>query len=164
MGSLLFDESTIQQLIATPISPPTASIVGQASTSSTLHSATADSELRRLKDKSKNKKKLEKSTSNWTKRFADWRKINTSSVETLATELDRILQHFFAEIENKEEFECEPDSLRTMLGALDRHFRNAGYKFRIIKDEEFTECRQVLNGKAMELRIGKVEEQGRCSH
>jgi len=98
------------------------------------------------------------------KRFADWRKINTSSVETLATELDRILQHFFAEIENKEEFECEPDSLRTMLGPLDRHFRNAGYKFRIIKDEEFAECRQVLNGKAMELRIGKVEEQGRCSH
>jgi len=28
MGSLLFDESTVEQLIATPISPPTASIVG----------------------------------------------------------------------------------------------------------------------------------------
>ena len=101
---------------------------------------------------------MEKSTSNWTKRFADWRKIITSSVETLiGTELDRILQHFCAEIENKDEFECEPDSLHSMLGPLDRHFRNAGYKFRIIKDEEFAECRQVLNGKAMELRIGKVE-------
>jgi len=38
-----------------------------------------------------------------------------------------------------------------MLGALDIHFRNAGYKFMIIKDEEFAECRQVLNGKAMNL-------------
>lgn len=164
MGTLLFDESTIEQLIATPISPPTASIVGRASTSSTLHSATAYSELRRLKDKSKNKKNMERSTSNWTKRFAVWRKINTSSVETLATELDRILQHFFAEVEYKDEFECEPDSLYTMVGPFNRHFRNTGYKFRIIKDEEFAECREVLNGKAIELRIGKVEEQGRCSH
>jgi len=67
------------------------------------------------------------------------------------------LQHFFAEIENKDELECGPDSLRTMLGPLDRHFRNAGYKVRIIKDEEFAECREVLNGKAIELRIEKVE-------
>jgi len=54
-------------------------------------------------------------------------------------------------VKKKDGSDYEPDSLHTMLGALDIHFRNAGYKFMIIKDEEFAECRQVLNGKAMNL-------------
>ena len=72
--------------------------------------------------------------------------------ETSSSELDKILQHFFAQLRKKDGTNYEPDSLRMMLGALDRYFRNAGYNFRIIKDKEFTECRQVLNGKAIELR------------
>ena len=72
--------------------------------------------------------------------------------ETSSSELDKILQHVFAQLRKKDGTNYEPDSLRTMLGALDRYFRNAGYNFRIIKDKEFTECRQVLNGKAIELR------------
>ena len=40
--------------------------------------------------------------------------------------------------------------------ALDRHFRNVGHNFRIIKDEAFAECRKVLNEKAIKLReMGK---------
>ena len=53
-------------------------------------------------------------------------------------EVDRVLQHFFAELKKQDGTDYEPDSLRTMLGALDRHFRNAGHEFRIIKD---TICR-----------------------
>ena len=72
--------------------------------------------------------------------------------ETSASELDQILQHFLAELRKKDGTNYEPDSLRMMLGALDRYFRNAGYNFWIIKDKKFTECRQVLNGKAIKLR------------
>ena len=46
-----------------------------------------------------------------------------------------------------------------MLGALERHFKNAGHEFGLIKDKEFAECRQVLNGKAIELReLGKGKQ------
>ena len=48
--------------------------------------------------------------------------------------------------------EYEPDSLRTMLAALDRHLRQAGANFSIIKDREFDECRKTLNGRAIMLR------------
>ena len=169
VGSLSFDA---YELLATPTTPPTTGVAvqpstssAQPSTSSALHSAAADSELRRLKDKNKNKN-TEKSTNTWANKFADWRKekgINISPAETSATELDEILQHFFAEVKKKDGSNYEPDSLRTMLGALDRYFRNAGYRFRIIRDDEFVECRQVLNGKAIELReMGKGKRRNKA--
>ena len=50
-----------------------------------------------------------------------------------------------------------------MLGALDRYFRNSGCSFRIIKNEEFTEWRKVLNGKAIELReMGKGKRKNKA--
>ena len=39
-----------------------------------------------------------------------------------------------------------------MLGALDRHFREEGYKYWIVKDREFEASRKILNGHAVELR------------
>ena len=169
VGSLSFDA---YELLAMPITPPTTGVAvqpstssAQPSTSSALHSAAADSELRRLKDKNKNKN-TEKSTNTWANKFADWRKekgINISPAETSASELDEILQHFFAEVKKKDGSNYEPDLLRTMLGALDRYFRNAGYRFRIIRDDEFVECRQVLNGKAIELReMGKGKRRNKA--
>ena len=56
------------------------------------------------------------------------------------------MQHYSADVKRKDGSDNEPDSLHTMHEALERHFRSAGYKFRIIKDKEFAECRQVLNG------------------
>ena len=127
-------------------------------TSSAPQSALPDGELKRLKDKNKNKN-TEKSTNTWARRFTDWLEKYSIKIEpgdTSSSELDKILQHFFAELRKQDCTNYEPDSLRTMLGALDRYFRNAGYSFQIIKDKEFTECRKVLNGKAIELReMGK---------
>ena len=143
VGSLPFD---FELPLDPPIAPPPPS--------STLDTASAANELQRLKDKNKNKN-TERSTNTWAKRFTKWQEqkgIDVSVGKVSATEVDRVLQHFFAELKKQDGSDYEPDSLRTMLGALDRHFRNAGHEFRIIKDKEFAECRQVLNGKAIELR------------
>ena len=50
----------------------------------------------------------------------------------------------------------EPDSLRVMIAALDRHLKEHGYRFSIIRDREFAASKQVLEGKAKQLgREGK---------
>ena len=130
-----------------------------------LNTASAASELQRLKNKNKNKN-TEKSTNTWAKRFTKWQEqkgLDVSVGKVSASELDKVLQHFFAELKKQDGSDYEPDSLRTMLGALDRHFRNIGHECRIIKDKEFAECRQVLNGKAIELReMGKGKRKNKA--
>jgi len=68
-------------------------------------------------------------------------------------ELNGTLERFFAEVRKSDGSEYEPYSLR-MLAALDRHLRQAGANFSIIKDREFDECRKTLNGRAIVLREG----------
>ena len=47
----------------------------------------------------------------------------------------------------------EPGSLRVMIATLDRHLNEQGYKFSIIlRDGEFHSSKQVLEGKARQLR------------
>ncbi len=116
-----------------PLDPPTAAATPPSS--SALKTAAAASELQRLKDKNKNKN-TEKSTNTWAKRFTEWQEhknIDVSAGNVSAAALDEVLHHFFAELKKQDGSDYEPDSLRTMLGALDRHFRNIGLDFRIIK-------------------------------
>ena len=40
-----------------------------------------------------------------------------------------------------------------MVTSLDRHLKNKGYKLSIIRDREFSSSRQVLDGKAKQLRL-----------
>ena len=40
-----------------------------------------------------------------------------------------------------------------MITSLDRHLKNKGYKLSIILDREFSSSRQVLDGKAKQLRL-----------
>ena len=58
----------------------------------------------------------------------------------------------YADLKKHDRTDYEPESLRTMLAALDRSFRSSGCKYSIVKDKEFAESREVLNGKAIELR------------
>ena len=44
----------------------------------------------------------------------------------------------------------EPDSLHTMLGALNHHLRDSGYTYRI-NDEQFLGAERVFNGKVIDL-------------
>ena len=52
-------------------------------------------------------------------------------------ELNRLLDKFYAEVENKNGQDYEPDSLRVMIAALNRHLREQQYPLSIVKDREF---------------------------
>ena len=65
--------------------------------------------------------------------------------------LNKLLETFYAEVKNKNGDDYEPDSLRVMIAALDRHLNEKGYKFSI-RDREFHYSKQVLEGKARQLR------------
>ena len=59
---------------------------------------------------------------------------------------------FFACVCKQDGTDYEPGSLKVMQPALDRHLKEKGYSFSIIKDREFFNSRKVLEGKARELR------------
>jgi len=67
-------------------------------------------------------------------------------------ELDTILQSFFGKIRKNDGTEYDPECLRVMLSALDRHLKDKGREYSILKDKRFDSYRKVLNGKAIELR------------
>ena len=112
-----------------------------------------ESDLKRLKAKNSNQNTT-RSTSTWVSAFDKWRmRRNISPLEEIPKEsLDSILQLFFAEVCKRDGTDYEPDSLRTMLAALDRHLKNNGCVFSILRGREFHSCREVLNGKAIELQ------------
>ena len=66
-------------------------------------------------------------------------------------ELDAVLQRIYAELRKTNGEDCEPESLKVMQTALDRHLRE-GYFHSILKAREFQKCRKVLNGKANDLQ------------
>ena len=110
-------------------------------------------ELKRLQDKNINKN-TKQSTNTWVNRFEAWRvarKLPWKLEDIPLAKFDDTLQHFFAELKTRKGEDYEPDSLRTMLGALNRHLRDSGCAHRI-SDEEFVGAKRVLNGKAIDLR------------
>ena len=88
-------------------------------------------------------------------RFETWqnvRNIHHALEDIPESELDGILQRFFAELHKQDGGEYKPESLRTMLASLDRFLREKGRRYSILKDKSFEACRKVLNGKAIEPR------------
>ena len=82
-----------------------------------------------------------KSTGTWVKQFSKWRmerQIGQKFEEIPKKQLDGILLLFFAEIRKNNGTNYEPDSLRTMMAALDRHLREKGSTFSILKTESLT--------------------------
>lgn len=110
-------------------------------------------ELQRLLDKNTNKNTV-KSTKTWVNRFETWQRVRGIAVSSYSdpSQLDVILQQFYAELRKEDGSEYQPDSLRVMLASLDRHFQEKGYSFSIRKDKAFEVSRRTLNGKAIELR------------
>ena len=70
-----------------------------------------------------------------------------------------MLQQFYVEVQKEDGSEYKPDSLRVMLASLDRHFRENGAPYSLLKDKAFVCSRQVLNGKAIELRESGRDKQ-----
>jgi len=86
------------------------------------------------------------------KSWVESKGLNDDIVKYEAKELDECLPRFFAEIRKSDGCNYEPDSLRVLLAALDRHLKQNDSKISIAKDREFVKCRQVLEGKARALR------------
>ena len=72
--------------------------------------------------------------------------------------LNKLLETFYAEVKNKNGDDYEPDSLRVMIAAPDRHLNEKGYKFFIIRDREFHSSKQVLEGKARRFRQSGMDK------
>ena len=62
------------------------------------------------------------------------------------------MPQFYAEVRKESGEDYEPDSLRVMQAALERHLKSKLYPKSIIKDREFLSSRKVLEGKARKLR------------
>ena len=121
--------------------------------------------IQELQNNAKNKN-TSTSTKFWITVFKSWAKQNRfpEEIETYEpSELDTALQQFYAEVRNKDGEDYEPDSLRVMIAALDRHLKEHGYKQSIIRDREFFTSKQVLEGKARRLREeGKGKRQNKA--
>ena len=119
-----------------------------------IFEAATPGDLQKFKEKNLNKNTT-KSTNTWVNCFEAWRRwreLPHKLEDIPKQDLNGTLEQFFAEVRKSDGSEYEPDSLRTMLAALDRHLRQAGSKFSIIKDREFDGCRKTLNGRAIVLR------------
>ena len=121
--------------------------------------------IQELQNNAKNKN-TSTSTKFWITVFKSWAKQKRfpEEIETYEpSELDKALQQFYTEVRNKDGEDYEPDSLRVMIAALDRHLKEHGYKQSIIRDREFFTSKQVLEGKARRLREeGKGKRQNKA--
>ena len=114
----------------------------------------SETTIEQLRNYSKNPNTV-KSTSFWLKVWKTWcgeKNIDNRIEENEPEKLNKLLETFYAEVKNKNGDDYEPDSLRVMMAALDRHLNEKGYKFSIIRDREFHTSKQVLEGKAKQLR------------
>lgn len=97
-----------------------------------------------------------KSTTFWYSVWKTWcedKSIVLKMEEHEPAELNRLLVKFYAEVKNKSGDDYEPDSLKVMIAALDRHLKEKFYPLSIVKDREFHSSKQVLEGKAKLLRL-----------
>ena len=69
-----------------------------------------------------------------------------------AEELNSTLCEFFAELRKANGHDYEPDSLRVIFSAIDRHLKSKSCPKSIREDNIFLPCRQVLERKARKLR------------
>lgn len=110
--------------------------------------------IQQLKQGAKNQNTL-KSTRFWLSVWQQWAIHNGihKEIETFPPqELNGILERFYAEVKAKNGSDYEPESLKVMLAAIDRHLNDNGYKYSVIQDREFHSSKMVLEGKAKLLR------------
>ena len=68
-------------------------------------------------------------------------------------ELNTLLEHFYAEVNNKKCEDYGPESLKVMMASLDRHLKNKRCTLSIVRDPEFSSSKEVLEDKAKQLRL-----------
>ena len=62
-------------------------------------------------------------------------------------DLDKKLQVFYAEVRTKDGLQYEPESLKSMLAALDRHLKEHHYKYSIVEEKVVVIHRGGCNNK-----------------
>ena len=72
-------------------------------------------------------------------------------MENEHVDLDKKLQMFYAEVLTKDGLEYEPESLKSMLAALDRHLKEHDYKYSTARDRELYQSVFVLERKVKHL-------------
>ena len=65
--------------------------------------------------------------------------------------LNEVLQKFYLEVRKQNGFEYEPDSLKVVQAALERHL--SAHKYSLKNSREFASSRAVLDAKAKQLRM-----------
>ncbi|XP_066932309.1 uncharacterized protein KIAA1958-like [Clytia hemisphaerica] len=113
-----------------------------------------DSDIKSLQDASKCKN-TQRSTHGWIKVFSSWAESRGFEKQIELYEpsvLNNILEQFYTEVRKINGQEYEPDSLKVMLAALDRHLKDKGFPVSIISGREFASSKNVLEGKARQLR------------
>ena len=111
--------------------------------------------IEELRNSSKNNNTV-KSTSFWLSVWKKWclEKGIADEIENYEpAELNTLLERFYAELKNKHGEDYEPESLKVMIASLDRHLKNKSYSHSIVRDREFSSSKQVLDGKAKQLRL-----------
>jgi len=96
-----------------------------------------------------------KSTNNWIHVYQVWARSRgkEENLEKLEPgDLNKVLEQFYAEVKTVKGKDYEPDSLKVMLAALDRYLKEKQYPISIRSGREFSTSKQVLEGKARELR------------
>ncbi|CAH3158199.1 unnamed protein product [Porites lobata] len=115
----------------------------------------ADDELIEILKCESENKNTKRSTGYWKGIFEKWAKTRgkEEQLESYDTpELNEALSQFYAELRKENGQDYEPDSLKVMQAALDRHLRSKNYPKSIVRDTEFLSLRKVLEGKARKLR------------
>ena len=108
------------------------------------------------KSNSKNKNTV-KATNSWYNAYCKWAEKtgNTTEIHTLTkSELNDILERFFADAERIDGKHYEPTSLCSMQAGIQRYLKEMGSDISILNknDTAFQGCRDVLEGKAKYLR------------
>ena len=67
--------------------------------------------------------------------------------------LNKILQKFYVEVRKQNGSEYEPDSLKVMQAALERHLSAHKHPYSVINSSEFPSSRAALDAKAKQLRM-----------
>ena len=124
-------------------------------------------EINYLAENAKNTN-TEKSTNIWLNVFKAWATVRGKDVNfenyTDAEKLDKTLSQFYSEVRKQNGEEYEPDCLRVMQGAFQRHLNNNQSKFNILSDLWFSNSRNVLEGKARKLRAEGMGKRPNASH
>ena len=114
----------------------------------------ADDELIELLKCESENKNTKRSTGYWKGIFEKWAKTRGKEEQLESydiPELNEALSQFYAELRKENGQDYEPDSLKVMQAALDRHL-SKNYPKSIVRDTEFLSSRKVLEGKARKLR------------